>query len=144
MQAGRLALLLCQALLRRGEDAEAALASAVARIAASSTLGPQLPTLLSGCFSALFPAHEWGGGGGDSGETAAPVLLLGRLSSALPAGAFLALQQQLMGRGLLQQLEIPCTFEPPAAVPGGVADGSGVDSEDEYLQQEQRWVRMHE
>jgi hypothetical protein len=40
-----------------------------------------------------------------------PQLLLRVLSDALPAGSYLGLQQQLLMRGLLQDMDIPCTFE---------------------------------
>jgi hypothetical protein len=40
-----------------------------------------------------------------------PQLLLRVLSDALQAGSYLGLQQQLLMRGLLQEMDIPCTFE---------------------------------
>lgn len=58
----RLALLLCQAMLMRGDDAQAKLQAAVGYLAAAHTPGSealQLPSMLSSCMEALFSSEDW-------------------------------------------------------------------------------------
>lgn len=56
----RLALLMCQAMLMRGDDAQSKLQAAVGYLAVAK-LGQalQLPSMLSNCMEALFTTEDW-------------------------------------------------------------------------------------
>lgn len=54
----RLALLLCQAMLLRGEESQARLRAAVGYLAEAQA-DLQLPCMLAGCMEALFTTQDW-------------------------------------------------------------------------------------
>jgi hypothetical protein len=62
----RVALLLCQAMLMRGDDAQAKLQAAVGYLATAATQAPcseavqvQVPSMLCNCMEALFTSEDW-------------------------------------------------------------------------------------
>lgn len=55
----RLTLLLCQAMLLRGEESQAKLQAAVGFLAAAQQTEKNLTHMLAGCMEALFTTQDW-------------------------------------------------------------------------------------